>query len=102
VIARTGEPWLPEDVYAALGDGRAFLHVAMDGERIGFFVVATPQDGDLFVWAAAALTGGVRVRDVIAWIKRHAADCGFARVCFASPRKGWKRYFETMNDEQAA
>lgn len=60
IIIHSSEGWIPEDIYAALRNGRASLYMAFDGERyVGFYVleiIEAPHTGSQYlnVWAAFA------------------------------------------------
>lgn len=96
VITKTGEPWLPEDVYHALMKLEAFLHVGYEADEPRFVFVLVPGEDYgqkvLKIWLASSLGGSLD--EAIAWIRAHAAENGFHKITFASPRKGWAKYFK--------
>ena len=98
VIAKTGERWLPEDVYCAIQDGKAVLYVGYEADEPRFVFVNSPEDEwgrkVLRIWLAASLGGDLQA--AIDWVRGHARAYGFDQVTFASPRKGWAKYFKPI------
>lgn len=96
VIEKTGEPWLPEDVYGAIVRWEAALHVGYEADepRFVFVLVPSQEYGQkvLRIWLAASLGG--RLQDATAWVRAHAHETGHTKITFASPRKGWAKYFK--------
>ncbi len=67
VVAKTGDDWIPEDVYCELRNGVSFLYlIYADAERIGFVVLQK-------------------------WDKYHAGPRLFVRALWAQPRELVKR-----------
>jgi hypothetical protein len=95
-VSRYGDHWIPEDVYMALRQGQANLHIArVDGCYAGF-IVAMPSrawDGPvLHVWAVYAVPGFPRLRrECFAKLREFALDMHAKRITFTSPRKGWEK-----------
>jgi hypothetical protein len=95
VIAKTNEPWWPEDVYAAVKSGTAGMFVSDEPE--GVLVVypdteAWTGDKLLHVWICHAV-GGMQVlwpeADKI--LQGMAQKIGAKALSFHSPRPGWQK-----------
>lgn len=95
IISRTGERWMPEDVWTALQTGKAFLFaISHNQDDHGFVIVQTTHDFDgpaLFVWCAWSEPGFlIKHRNEFAAELRRLAKTVFAkRIRFESPRQGW-------------
>jgi hypothetical protein len=104
VVAQHGDHWRPEDVYMALRQGAANLHVIRTGGRYSGFIVAKPSygyDGPvLHVWAAYAVPGMPSLRKATRdQLRQWARDMGARRITFTSPRKGWERLVRQLGFE---
>ena len=91
VLAKTGEKWLPEDVYHELKGGQALLF-----KRTGAFLVLKADGRDLFIWCAYNAVQG-EFESGLQWLKDHARANGFKRLTLTSPRKGWARLFKAVS-----
>lgn len=92
-IAKTGERYLPEDVYHALRSGTSHLFALDD---FGFVVLQQRHEPDgcvLFVWALWSEPGKARaVEDAVyAALEGKAREIGAVRIRMHSPRKAWAR-----------
>lgn len=91
ILLKTGEKWIPEDIYHALKAGEALLFA-----RDGTFVVVKADGEALFIWCAYnAIQGGFK--SGIEWLKDHARQNGFKRITHTSPRTGWARLFKAVS-----
>jgi len=94
VAKRSKARWIPEDVYTALKNNSATLHIGeIDGDYVGFMVLSPSLDFDgqaLTVWAVY----NDSEQDVIAefedQIVSFARKIKAKRITFTSPR-GWER-----------
>ena len=98
-VANFGDHWRPEDIYMALRQGSAHLHLAKVESAYAGFVVAMPSrtyDGPvLHVWAVYAVPGFPRLRrECFAKLHELAVAIKARRITFTSPRKGWERLGE--------
>lgn len=95
IIDRTGERWLPEDVYMALHGGHAHLSVIEEsGEEVGFVVLQRQSDWDgpvLHVWALWGEPGAIAPLrlDIERELVELATRMGARRIKMESPREGW-------------
>ena len=95
-VARHGDHWRPEDVYMALRQGQANLHIAyVDGRYSGLIVAMSSRAYDgpiLHVWAVYAVPGMPRLRrECYAKLQEFARNMQARRIIFTSPRRGWER-----------
>lgn len=95
-VRHYADHWRPEDVYMALRQGQAYLHIAYVDGRYAGFTVSLPSrahDGPvLHVWAVYAVPGLPRLRaECMAHLRRLADEMKARRITFTSPRKGWER-----------
>jgi hypothetical protein len=95
VIAKTGEQWIAEDVYAAVSNSRALMHVS---DKPAGVMVSYPDkeawSGDqvLHVWALWCVDGMEALQDeAYAILTDVAKRVGAKRVLMESPRAGWQR-----------
>lgn len=90
VAERTGEPWMPEDVFHLTAMGQAALWAT---EHLGCFVVTQideqPWGRSLVVWIASEETEA-RAADYMDQLRTIGQDSGCSRVTFSSPRR-WER-----------
>lgn len=91
VKAKSHAPWRPEDVYAALLAGRAFLYLGEPG-----FVIVEPKEdpftgeGELLVWIAYSREVGAVERFQEA-VDDLARTHGFTKLTLWSDRPGWEK-----------
>lgn len=90
ILAKTGESWIPEDVYHELKIGKCALH-----KKGGAFVIVRPDGDALDVWCA--YNDGDGFEDKFKWLKSHAKQHNFNRLTMTSPRKGWEKYFTAVS-----
>lgn len=86
ILAKTHEPWLPEDVYLEIKQRIAVLYV-----RTGGFIVLKADGQALDIWCAYNEAGDFE--SGFDWLKEHARQHGFKRLTMSSPRKGWMKLF---------
>ena len=91
IIAKTGEEWLPEDVYHDLKQRKSVLYA-----RTGAFLVLRADGQALDIWCAYN-AAGEDFESGFEWVKAHARECGFKRLTMTSPRKGWGKYFSAVS-----
>ncbi|MCP3735618.1 hypothetical protein M9979_12115 [Sphingomonas sp. RP10(2022)] len=91
LVERTGEPWMPEDVFHLTTMGQATLWATPD---LGCFIVTQideqPWGRSLVVWIASEVTDA-RALEYMDQVRSIARDAGCDRVTFTSPRRGWMR-----------
>lgn len=96
-IGKTGERWLPEDVYVSLKGGQSHLFaIEHKGDEIGFTVLQQHADPDgpvLFVWAMWVEPGaGIGIEGkIVQALGDKAREIKARRIRMQSPRKGWAR-----------
>jgi glycine/D-amino acid oxidase-like deaminating enzyme len=96
-VAKAGGHYLPEDVYAAIKTGGAFLFaVEWRGDDVGFVVLEQQRDPDgpvLFVFAAWFEPGAgvVCESEFVMALESKAREIGARRMRMQSARKGWDR-----------
>jgi hypothetical protein len=105
-VARYGDHWRPEDVYMALRQGHAALHLVNVAGRYGGFMVTVPSrswDGPvLHVWAVYAVPGLPRLRrECFGKLRELATEMKARRITFTSPRKGWEKLGRVFGFEPA-
>jgi hypothetical protein len=95
VIAKTNEPWWPEDVYASVVAGRAAMWVNDEPEGV---LVAYPEaeawtgDKVLHVWVCHCVGGMEQLNDEIMAILEAARQrIGAKSIVMDSPRPGWQK-----------
>ena len=94
VIAKTGEAWWPEDVYAAVSSGKAAMWVSDSPEGV---LVAYPEkegwSGEtvLHVWVCACESMSGIVCEAYKVLTDAALKVGAKKLVMESPRKGWQR-----------
>jgi hypothetical protein len=91
VLERTGEDYLPEDVYAAIKAGTAYLYVF----DTGFTVLVNSKapytnEPVLFVWIAYHATHEDLQEEFYAELKKMAKTIGASKITWNSPRR-WER-----------
>jgi hypothetical protein len=95
IWAACGEPWLVEDVYAALVTGAAQLWRRPDGSGwVVLKITQEPYSGEpmLLVWLAWSAPGTEEVVAANAGqVREIARAAGVKRLVFESPRRGWER-----------
>lgn len=91
IIAKTGEQWLPEDVYHDLKQRKSVLYM-----RGSAFLVLRADGQALDIWCAYNVADG-NFESGFEWLKSHAREHGFKRLTMTSPRKGWARYFKAVS-----
>lgn len=79
----SGEPWIPEDVYADCYAGRSLLYLLGDG-----FGVVQPQGDTLHVWCG---WGAWMMDDGMSELFSIAKAGGARKISFDSNRLGWQR-----------
>ena len=94
VIEKTGEPWWPEDVYAAVSSGKAAMWVS--DEPPGVMVAyadkeAWSQDPTLHVWVMACDDMAMLEREGYVVLEDAARRIGAKKLVMDSPRPGWQR-----------
>lgn len=94
-IAKTGEQWWPEDVYANVSNGKAAMYVCDEPEGV---MVCYPDrehwTGEivLHVWALWSVGGMAQLADeAYALLGDLAKKCGATRLRMDSPRQGWQK-----------
>lgn len=91
-----GERWIAEDVYKDLIVGNAYLWTTPDLD--GFVVLqvlASPTSKDLHIWIACNDSEGT-IEEFMEQLRAIAREQDFDRICFESPRRGWKRALPTF------
>jgi len=91
ILAKTGERWLPEEVYCEIKQGSAVLF-----QRTGAFLVLKADGQALYIWCAYNAVQG-EFESGLEWLKDHARSNGFKRLTLTSPRKGWARLFTPVS-----
>lgn len=90
LAARTGEPWMSEDVFHLTTMGQATLWATDD---LGCFIVTQideqPWGRSFVVWIASEETDA-RAIDYMEQVRLLAAEANCSRVTFSSPRR-WER-----------
>jgi hypothetical protein len=90
LAARTGEPWMPEDVFHLTTMGQAFLWASED---LSAFIVTQvdeqPWGRSMVIWIGSEETDA-RASDYMDQLRAIAAASNCSRVTFTSPRR-WKR-----------
>ena len=90
------EQWIPEDVYADVRSGAAWLLVRGEAPALTLVCVLRidasiyNSDKDLVMWIASS-TEGSDVLEHWPQIEQMARQAGCKRVTFNSPRRGWLR-----------
>lgn len=97
VLKRTGEPWLPEDIYLALKNGIAGLYVVVNGNRLfGFFVAEVVTDLDasrhFSIWIAYGDMKPI-VKEAVPMAEKIGSSFGCKTLRFRSPRRGWEKAY---------
>ena len=112
VLERTGEEYLPEDVYAAIKAGTAYLYVVDNGFTV-LVNSKAPYTNEpvLFIWIAYHATDEDLADEFYAELKKMAKTIGASKITWNSPRR-WDRrakakltaycYELPVNDEGAA
>ncbi len=95
-IDKTGERWLPEDVYLAIKAGTSFVFALETHKDVGFVVLQQHNDPDgacLFIWALWTEPGAAREREqaVYAALDEQRRKIGAKRLRMWSPRRAWER-----------
>jgi len=90
LLKKTQEPWIPEDVYASLVNGKAGLWLAnKDNYTVGFIVGVTVNNA-FHVWCASgSLQGEIEV-----WfekVEEIARASNAERITFDSWRPAWSK-----------
>ena len=95
ILRKTNEPWIPEDVYASLVNGKAGLWLAnKDNYTVGFIVACTVNDS-FHIWCASGSLQG----EIGVWFKMLediAKESNAKRITFDSWRKGWVKVAPTL------
>lgn len=90
LAARTGEPWMPEDVFHLTTMGHAILWATDD---LGCFIVTQideqPWGRSLVVWIASEETDA-RAADYMEQVREIGQNSNCSRITFTSPRR-WQR-----------
>lgn len=89
IIGKTGEKWLPEDVFFSVMAGQSYLYDAGDGQ--GFVVLKIDSEWGLkylFCWCAWSDKIGAFDRSLPA-MKQLAKQAGCHAIRFESPRDAW-------------
>jgi len=88
LLLKTEEPWIPEDVYASLVNGKAGLWLAnKDNYTVGFIIGLTVNDA-FHVWCASGSLQG----EIEGWfeqVEEIARASNAKRITFDSWRPGW-------------
>lgn len=90
IRSRTGESWLPEDVYTSIVMGQSYLFEI----GTGFAVVQVNQGirGPLlFVWCLYMPRGNDKA-EVVSALDSLAKSQGCKSIRFHSPRRGWEEF----------
>jgi hypothetical protein len=94
VAKRSRARWIPEDVYHAVKNGTATLHIGeIEGDYVGFVVLSPSLDFDgqsLTVWAVYNDSAIDVIAHFEAEIVSFARQMRAKRITFTSPR-GWGR-----------
>jgi hypothetical protein len=94
VIDKTGEPWWPEDVYAAVSAGRALMWVCDEPPGV---MVAYPdravwtQEPTLHIWVMACDDMAMLTAEGYKVLHETAHKLGARMLTMDSPREGWQR-----------
>lgn len=98
ILEKTGEEWIPEDVYASILSGESFLFEIGTG-----FAVVQKKNGlrgpFLFVWCLYMPNGNER-SSVISALDEMARQAGCKQIEFLSPRR-WDLYFDGEFNQKA-
>ena len=93
-IAKTDEPWWPEDVYASVANGKSAMWVSDDPAGV---LVAYPdreewtQDMVLHVWIVACDDMAALEHEAYTVLAEAARKIGAKKLVMDSPRTGWQR-----------
>jgi hypothetical protein len=94
VARRSHARWIPEDVYHAVKNGTATLHIGeIDGDYVGLIVLSPSMDFDgaaLTVWAVFNDSKIDVIEHFESEIVKFARQMKAKRITFTSPR-GWGR-----------
>ena len=87
--------WIAEDVYTAIRNGAATLHLGyVDDEYVGFIVFVPTQGYDamkLMIWVCYSCSGTPILEVFIEDIRKMARAIKARKITFSSERKGWER-----------
>lgn len=99
VLAKGEQDWIKEDVYAALKTANAVCHIAVNESGFAGLMVSNPVSTEfsgqtnLHVWIGHNEGEDDVIELGLGLLREMAAKGGFAKVTFASSRRGWaKRY----------
>lgn len=95
-VAKHSGEWIAEDVYMALKQNNAALHLVIkECGYVGFMVTQKQQTyarTKLFVWLAYSEARDFNVlREGIAFLEGLCRQIGASCIKFESPRKGWEK-----------
>ena len=89
ILRKSPEPWIPEDVYAAISNGKCTLWLAIEQDKAVGFVIAYISGDNFHVWCAWGNLGG----NLKAYFQdlEDIARQQCKRITFESWRPGWNR-----------
>ena len=102
-VAKHGDHWIPEDIYAVVKTGNANLHIGYSNGYAGFIISQQVQAYDgpvLHIWAAYSEKENLLESGMVHF-REWAKNINARRITFDSPRKGWKKVGEKLGFKPA-
>jgi hypothetical protein len=89
ILIKSSEPWIPEDVYAAIANNKASLWLAIEQDKVIGFVVGYISGDSFHIWCAYGDPKG----NLKGWFKplEDIAREQCKRITFDSWRPAWGR-----------
>ena len=94
ILQKSPEPWIAEDVYAAIVSNQASLWLFVTDKPIGFTVVK-PEGDDMLIWCVYGIEGG-HLAEGMELIENIAKAGDAKRITFGTYRQGWDKVAPTL------
>lgn len=100
-VSVVGEGWIPEQVYMAIAQGQAYLHIAYHDESYAGFVITQNTQGyigmTLHVWAVYSNMNDFDILgQCMPTFQEWANKIQAKKITFSSKRKGWSKMAEKL------
>lgn len=87
---KSGETWIPEDVYGNILFKRALLWVYLENDKVVGFTVGLPEGESFHIWCAWA-EQPLRLAEYLEKMVEVVKEANYSKLTFSSNRPGWNK-----------
>lgn len=87
---KSGETWIPEDVYGNILFGKALLWVYVVNDKVDGFTVGLPEGESFHIWCAWA-EKPVMLQEYLVKMESVLREANYSKLTFSSNRPGWNK-----------